>query len=98
MKDLPRVFAGHVSENVKNTQDFFYGNERSVDKKRDSISVVKKINNIFASPNHVYKSKVRITLKDKVIEKIIVGKTSTNLITMNGELINIVDIIDIEKI
>ena len=86
MKDLPRITRGKISDNLNNTQSIFYSSDRSIPKK-DDISIVKKINNIFASVHHVYKSKVRI-----------VGKTSTNLITIDGELINIVDIVDIEKI
>ncbi len=97
MKDLPKITRGVISDNINNTQSIFYGSDRSIPKK-DDISIVKKINNIFASVHHVYKSRVRITLNDKVIEKVIVGKTSTNLITIDGELINIVDIVDIEKI
>ena len=97
MKDLPKVFEGKVNNIKKNTQDIFYGSDRGV-VKQDSLSVIRKINNIFASPFHVYKSKVKITLKDRVIEKTIVGKTSTNLLTMTGEQIKITDILDIEKI
>ncbi len=97
MKDLPHVFANKIAENINNDQEFFYGNDREVVKK-DSLSVIKKINNIFASTSHVYKSKVRITLNDKTVDKVIVGKTSTDLITMDGELIKIVDILDVEKI
>jgi len=98
LKDLPKVFANKISDNINNTQDIFYGNERNVIKKTDSLSIIRKINNIFASTNHVYKSKVKIYLKDRVEEKIIVGKTTTHLITINGELIKIIDIVDIEKI
>ena len=97
MKDLPRVFAGKVSDSVNNDQEFFYGNEYGGDR-QDGLSVVKKINNIFASPSHVYKSKVKITLKDKIVEKTIVGKTNAELITMDGELIKIIDIVDIVKL
>lgn len=98
MKDLPRVFANKINENINNTQEIFYGNDRKILKNNNSLSIVKKINNIFASSNHVYKSRVRITLKDMEIEKVIVGKTNVNLITIDGELIKINDIIDIEKI
>ncbi len=97
MKDLPKVTRGIISEDLNNTQSVFYGSDRN-NQKKDDISIVKKINNIFASPHHVYKSRVRITLSDQTIEKVIVGKTSTNLITIDGELINIIDILDIEKI
>ena len=97
MKELPKVTRGIISDNINNEQSIFYGNRLSKEN-RDDISIVKKINNIFASVHHVYKSRVKITLKDKIVEKVIVGKTSTNLITIDGELINIIDIVDIEKI
>ena len=97
MKDLPKVFANQINNNLNNTQNVYYGSDRGVENKKDSVSIVKKINNIFASTNHVYKSKVKIELKDKIVEKVIVGKTNTNLITIDGELIKIIDIVDIEK-
>ncbi len=97
MKDLPRVFANKIDTNINNDQELFYGSDRFV-KKDDDISIVKKINNIFASSHHVYKSRVKITLKDKVVEKVIVGKTSADLITMDGERIKIIDILDIERL
>ena len=98
MKDLPKVFANKINNDIKNTQDIFYGNERNSNKKNDSLSIIRKINNVFSSTNHVYKSRVKIELKDGVVEKVIVGKTTTHLITINGELIRIVDVLDIEKI
>ena len=97
MKDLPKVFANKIGDNINNTQELFYSSDRSISNK-NSVSIVKKINNIFASSSHVYKSKVLITLKDSKIEKIIVGKNNTHLITMDGELIKIIDILDIQKI
>ena len=97
MKDLPRVTPGKIKDNLHNTQDIFYGSDRKAES-HDSLSVIKKIKDIFASSHHVYKSKVDITLKDKVVEKTIVGKTSTDLITIDGELIKIIDILDIKKI
>ncbi len=97
MKDLPRVFANKIDESINNDQELFYGSVRGEDAK-DDISVVKKINNIFASSHHVYKSRVRITLKNGIVEKVIVGKTSSELITIEGELIKIIDIVDIVKL
>ena len=97
MKDLPRVFANKIDESINNDQELFYGNMRG-DAPKDDISVVKKINNIFADSHHVYKSRVRITLKNGVVEKVIVGKTSSELITIDGELIKIIDIVDIVKL
>ena len=97
MKDLPRVFPGKVEENMHNTQDIFYGNDRT-SIKEDRGSIIKKINDIFASKDHVYKSTVDVILKDKTKRVVIVGKTSTDLITIEGERIKIIDILDIKKI
>lgn len=98
MKELPRVYPGKVRDNLQNTQEIFYGSDRGVNKKQDSLTIIRKINNIFASSSHVYKSKVKITINGREEEKVIVGKNSTSLITMDGELINITQIEDIEKI
>lgn len=98
LKELPKVFANEVSDNINNTQELFYGSDRFIEKKKNSISIVKKINDVFASKSHVYKSTVKITKKEGVEEKVIIGKTNTHLITMNGEYIKIIDIVDIEKI
>jgi len=98
LKDLPKVFANKISDNIDNTQDLFYGSDRIIEKKKNSINIIKKINDIFASSTHVYKSNVKVTLKDEIVEKVIVGKTNTHLITIEGEYIRIIDIEDIEKI
>ena len=98
MKDLPKVFANKIEKNIDNDQEIFYGSNRSVNTNQDSRSISKKINDIFKDSSHVYKSRVKITLKNGIVNKDIVGKTNTSLITMNGELIKIIDILDIEKI
>lgn len=97
MKDLPKVFANKISNDINNTQEIFYS-DRTIVKNNVNESVVKKINNIFSSKNHVYKSRVLITFKDKLVEKVIVAKNNSHLITIDGELIKIIDIKDIQKI
>ena len=94
--DKPRVFANPINKKIDNVQDLFRSDKDS--RSINPVDVNKKINEIFASRNHVYKSKVRITLKDAVVEKEIVGKTNINLLTLDGNLIRITDILDIERI
>ena len=70
-------------------------------KKIESLSkneINKKINNIFKSKNYIYKIKVEITLKDKVFETYIIGKTNNKLITLENNFININDIKNIKEI
>ncbi len=94
--DKPKVFANPINKKIDNVQDLFRSDKDS--RSINPVDVNKKINEIFASRNHVYKSRVRITLKDGVVEKEIVGKTNINLLTLDGNLIRITDILDIERI
>ena len=94
--DKPKVFANPINKKIDNVQDLFRSDKDS--RSINPVDVNKKINEIFASRNHVYKSRVRITLKDAVVEKEIVGKTNINLLTLDGNLIRITDILDIERI
>ena len=41
---------------------------------------------------------IKITFANDEVEKTIVGKTNNNLITIDGELIKINDILDIKKL
>ena len=95
--NLPNVFANPLNKEIKNSQEIYYSLDRG-EKNVDLTSVVTKINRIFASTNHVYKSKVRITLKDGTVEKEVVGKTNGSLLTIDGEAIKIIDILDIERV
>ena len=94
--EKPRVYANPINKKIDNVQDLFRSDKDS--RSINPVDVNKKINEIFASRNHVYKSKVRITLKDAVVEKEIVGKTNINLLTLDGNLIRKTDILDIERI
>lgn len=96
MDKLPKVYANPINKNFVNVQETYY--DRGSKPNISPQNINKKINEIFASSDHIYKSKVRITFKDQVKEEVIVGKTNLNLLTMDGKLIKITDIIDIEKI
>ena len=96
MNKLPNVFASPINKKLNNYPDI-YRSDREV-KSYNPKDINKKINEIFGSLNHVYKSKVRITMSDGVKEEEIVGKTNINLLTIDNKLIKITDILDIEKI
>lgn len=97
MKDLPSVSAFPIEKDLRNSQERFYGGNEDVFPSK-KVNVVSKINQIFASNNHVYKSRVRIKFKDDIAERTIVGKTSTELLTLTGEKIKIASIVDIERL
>ena len=97
MDRLPKVYANPIDKNLNNVQETFRDTLDRVEKVSPK-NINRKINEIFASSDHIYKSKVKITFKDHTVEETIVGKTNLHLLTMDGKLIKITDILDIEKI
>ena len=98
MKELPKVFHNRIDKKFDNNRNVYYSNntydeERSV----DTRTVLQKINDIFSSPNYVYKANVEITLKDKKVTKRITGRNKNYIITMDNDLIPITDIVDIKS-
>ena len=90
MKELPKVFHNKVNKNFNNNRSFYYSNNEPIEEeeKKDTRTITQKINDIFSSPNYIYKANVEITLKDKKIVKRIIGR---NKISIN-------DIIDIKSL
>ena len=99
-KNLPRVFANPINRNINNNLDYYVSKPESLNVREvKEENVLIKINEIFVSPNHVYKIKVLVKLSDNTEREIvIVGKTNTYLLTLNGNKLRINDIIHIEKI
>lgn len=103
MKELPKVFHNKIDKKFDNNRSVFYSSNEASDRKDstdivDSRNVLQKINDIFASPNYVYKANVEITLKDKKITKRIIGRNKNYIITMDNSLIPITDIVDIKSV
>lgn len=98
MKDLPKVFHNKIDKKLENNRSVYYSSntyeENSVS---DTRTVLQKINDIFSSPNYVYKANVEITLKDKKVTKRIIGRNKDYIITMDNDLILISDIVDIKS-
>ena len=97
MDKLPRVYANPIDKNFTNVQET-YSDRLEREEVVNPKDINKKINEIFASANHIYKSNVLITFKDHKEERVIVGKTNLNLLTMDGKLIKITDIVDIKRL
>ena len=92
--DKPKVFHS-TNKTFSNNKNVYYG---SNSEPISSKTIYQKINDIFSSPNYIYKANVEITLKDRTINKRIIGRNKDYLITMDNELIKIIDIIDIKSI
>ena len=85
MKELPKVFVSPIEKKIDNNKNLFYS--RLLGDRKDTKDILKEIDSIFHSKNFVYKSKVEITTKYGVFEEVIVGRTGTSLLTMDGKSI-----------
>ena len=105
MKELPKMYRNKIEKEITNNKKIFSTlesdrseitvSEKTSPVKKNNQTVEQKIASIFNSPNYIYKIDVIIvTDKDKQ-KKRIVGKTMTNLITMDSEYIPINTIRDI---
>lgn len=95
-KELPKVYANPINKPLNNNRDLFYS-KNSSDRSFDREDVIRKINEIFASKSHVYKSKVKINTLTDAFDTVIVGKSGNSLLTLDGKRVNINEIISIDK-
>ena len=106
MKNLPKMYRNKIEKEITNNKKIFSSIQEKTEKvsmetngqntnNKDSYTVEQKIYNIFNSPNYIYKIDVTILTDKEKIDKRIVGKTKTNLITFDGEYIPINTIRDI---
>jgi len=110
MKELPKMYRNKIEKEIINNESVFSTifssiNETNTNTKKDDRGIIinnknnytveQKIANIFNSPNYIYKIDVVIVTDKEKLNKRIVGKTRTNLITMDNEYIPINTIRDI---
>ncbi len=102
MKDLPKVFQNNVDKKFNNNSSVYYSSNdnrsTNIEEVKDNRTILQKINEIFSSPNYVYKANVEISLKDKKVTKRIIRRNKDFLITMDNTLIPIRDILDIKSV
>ena len=108
MKELPKMYRNIIDKEIDNNVKTFstmYNNDRIVKtssrnniiNNKNNYTVEQKIVNLFNSPNYIYKIDVVIVTDKERMNKRIVGKTKTYLITMDNEYIPINTIRDIYK-
>ena len=104
MKELPKMYHNTIDKDINNNKKMYstmYNNDRKISNNnifinnKNNYTVEQKIYNIFNSPNYIYKIDVTIVTDKGKTNKRIVGKTKTNLITMDNEYIPINTIRDI---
>lgn len=102
-KKLPEMFVNKVDKPLGNNDKVFYSSQDKEERSVDTITpkqeknINQKIRDIFSSSTYVYKADVELTINGKKVDKRIVGRNATHLITIDNELIPITDITDIKR-
>lgn len=108
-KELPKMYQTKINKTVPSIQKVYstldnkaeieeYREERSIPTtKYSSISIEKKIDNIFNSPDYVYKADVTIITDTETIKRRVIARNRNNIITIDNEYIPISIIRDIYK-
>ena len=105
-KELPKMYQTKINKTVPSIQKIYstlntkddYQEERTIPTTRySSISIEKKIDNIFNSSDYVYKADVMIITDNETIKRRIIARNRNNIITIDNEYIPISIIRDIYK-
>lgn len=105
-KELPKMYQNKINKTVNSIQKIYSTienrnkNEETAttrSSKYTSISIDKKIDNIFNASDYVYKADVTIVTDTETFKKRIVARNKNNIITMDNEFIPISIIRDIYK-
>lgn len=100
-KELPKVFENEIEKEIRNNANVYTSNKpkqemQQIKKEQETKKTVEqKIKEIINSKKFTYKIPVIIKLKDKEVKTNVIGKNKTNIITIDNELINIEEIMDI---
>ena len=102
-KELPKMYQTRINKPINSIQKVYSSvNNHSYEEERkevkySSISIDKKIANIFNANDYVYKADVTIITDHDILHKRIVARNKNNLITIDNEFIPINIIRDIYK-
>lgn len=103
-KELPKMYQTKINKTVPSIQKVYStlnmaNEDRNYDRntRYSSISIDKKIDGIFNSPDYVYKADVTIVTDTEELKRRIIARNRNNIITIDNEYIPISIIRDIYK-
>lgn len=99
-KELPKIFKKDVNSNHTHNKKVYYSSEkenlvRSTTIKEDKSSVEEKIRKLFKSSRYIFNINVLIKTDKKDYDTKIAGKVKNSLVTVDNDVIPIIEINDI---
>jgi hypothetical protein len=98
MNKLPKIFINKINKKISHNDEVYYSYKDKDDITYEHININdirNKIDILFKSNDFIYKKKFHIKTKYSEKDYIIVSKSIDYLLTIDGERINIEDILEI---
>lgn len=100
-KELPHIYKNETVSRVKKNRDVYHiqasdeNPEKEVLLGNDPVSVEAKLKKLFQSRRYIFNIGVEIITKRKVYDTKIAGKVKNSIVTIDGEVIPMIEIEDI---
>ena len=94
-KKIPNIFKKEITKDHINNKTVSSVRKEINNKKTDNISVSEKLNKLFKSNRYVFNIGVIIKTKKKDYDTKIIGRIKNSIITMEDDVIPIIEIDDI---
>jgi len=98
-KELPNIYKNEMIGRVKRNRDVYHIKEndtkREVSLDNDQTTVEAKLKKLFQSRRYIFNIEVEIVTKRKVYDTKIAGKVKNSIVTIDGEVIPMIEIEDI---
>lgn len=98
MKKLPSIYHNSINKDISNNQDVCYVGEevRNVSKSINT-NIEEEIDKLFKEDGYIFNKPLLIRTSDEVYDTAIVKKTNNRIYTLTDDIIDINDIISIER-
>ena len=100
-KELPNIYKNESISRVKRNRDVYHikasgtSTEREISLENDKMTVEAKLKKLFQSRRYIFNIEVEIITKRKVYNTKIAGKVKNSIVTIDGEVIPMIEIEDI---
>lgn len=96
----PKIFANKIEKNINNNREIFDSSKDNLEITKpeiiEDLSVIDKIQNLLNEPGYIFNKEVTIKTTDKEYITHIATIVNNHVITLDNDIINIDDILNIK--
>ncbi|MBR4618480.1 MAG: hypothetical protein IKO49_04155 [Bacilli bacterium] len=97
MAKLPKIYHKDINKNISNNKEYTYIEKKTTHSLKTNETTEEIINSLFKENGFIFNKPIIIKTKDKIYDTAIIKKTASKVYTLTEDIINIKDIISIER-